>query len=369
MSIRDFCFRLLRLIRRLVLSAFDEAVRRIERAFVDPFARVLYPDRPVAVVSTPASVLARDGTPANLGLYIGRRRRVATCTGLAWFHDRYLATVNLSSSAIHVYRHDQVEDSLVLAQSLDGLPEVKYPDNIACSPDGRLLALTNSTDGKVNLFRLDTESHRIVPEVVATLHCAGDRNPHGIAFSPCSTILAYSTVDEPGVIRLFRIEIDRAAGVRATPFQVIENRFAPMKPKGIDFHPSGRFVAVAYGPNASREPRRSARAFVAIYAFDPVEGLIQTPVSRSDPALRLRCTDDVRCFPNGLRLLVPDQDSDRAFVLAFDPETGGIGRTELQLCNPNAGLSTPHGCAVAPNGRHFGITNYGNDSARIFRLP
>ena len=130
---------------------------------------------PIAAHYTPDSILSN---PPGTALFIGKRSRFATCSGVAWFHGGHIATVNLQGNALHTYRFDTSDGALILVQALVGLRGLDRPENLAFSPDGRLLAITNSKDGAVNLYTVDSTTHRVSTDPTSTIRHDGDVNAH-----------------------------------------------------------------------------------------------------------------------------------------------------------------------------------------------
>lgn len=323
---------------------------------------------PIATQATPGSLLTKP-RPANaVPFFVGGRPRLATCGGVAWFHDRYLATINLLGNAVHTYVLDPARRALTLVQTLVDPPGLVLPENLAFSPDGDLLAITNSIDGAVNLFAVAAESHAIAPAPAVTIGAEDGVNPHGVSFSPCGHFLLYSTVESPGSLRCFRLVRRPRGGLEAMPLQVLPNRFAPLKPKGVAFAPDGRHVVVSYGPNVEKHAHSAGPGFVASFAFDPRTGCSPGPIFVRMQGLGLDCVEDVSVYPDATHIVVNDQAGDRAAVITFDAATGAIGEVAAMLTNPEARLSFPHGNAVSADGRYLAIANYGTDTFNVYAL-
>lgn len=318
---------------------------------------------PLALQYTPDSLLA--GATSHTPLFIGRRQRLATCSGVAWFHDTYVATVNLLGNAFHTYRFDPVAHEFERAQTLVDMHGLTRPENLAFSPDGRWLAITNSEDGAVNVYRVDRETHLIDPVPAAAIKRASDVNAHGVRFSPCSRYLVFTTVDEPGYIRLYRVVTDLPGRVELVSCQDVENRRAPLKPKGIDFSPDGRFIAVCYAANASRG-WRVLRGLVALHRFDSEIDSRVCDVYAGAGRLRLHNPDDVIFLRDGSHLVVTDQARDLAAIVSFDAKTGTLGARSMTLENPAAQLSFPHGAGASADGSYLAIASYGDDKFTVY---
>lgn len=334
---------------------------------------------PILLHTTPHSALARpvDHAPR----IIRERPRRATCSGVAWFHGDCLATIHLVDNALHTYRFDAEARTLTPIQSLVDLDCFAKPENLAFSRDGLLLATTNSRDGAVHVFAVDPETHLVDPQPRATLRTEGDVNAHGVSFSPCSRFLAFTTVDEPGFVRVCRIHRDASGRIDAEVIQSLPNAHAPLKPKGIDFSPDGRFVSICYSPNAARMKKRSIVRFFAgiagtfgdrrgngfLLVHPHAEGRIaRDPIPGAKRRLRLNNPDDVKYFPNRSLLVVTDQAADTATLVQLEERSGALRERVMTLANPPAQLSFPHGIGISEDGRYLAIANYGDDKLAIY---
>ena len=94
---------------------------------------------PILLHTTPDSLLSRP--TAHKPRFIAGRSRLATCSGVAWFHDDHIATINLAGNALHTYRFDSRKGPLIPVQALVGSESFEMPENLAFSPDGRRLAM------------------------------------------------------------------------------------------------------------------------------------------------------------------------------------------------------------------------------------
>jgi 6-phosphogluconolactonase (cycloisomerase 2 family) len=299
--------------------------------------------------------------------YVGPRPRLATCSGATWFHDDFIATVHLLGNALHTYRWDGRRNTLDLVQTEVDLQGLDWPENVSCARDGSMLAINNGRGGAVHLYAIDRDTHLIGPTPLTRIQCTGDANTHGLCFSPCSRFLAFTTVDNPGYIRIHKIERDSHGRVKTTPVQALKNNLFPLKPKGIDFSPDGSFVAVCYAHNVGARPG-STGALLAIYRFSAKSGLGRRPVSSGSVELGLSNPDDLSFFPSGTHIVVSNQDVDTAVIVAIDPTTGALGKRCGTLTNPDAQLSYPHGTAVSRDGKYLAIANYGDDKLAIYAL-
>jgi 6-phosphogluconolactonase (cycloisomerase 2 family) len=323
--------------------------------------------RLVAVQRTPGSLLETEVAAEESPYFIGKRARLATCGGAAWFHDLHIATLNLLGNSVHTYRFDARGRTLAPLEPTVSLQDLHKPENLAFSPDGALLAVTNSV-GTVNIYRVDVRDHSIDPTPVMVIDCGPGTGPHGVCFSPDASMLCFSTVEDKGSLRLFQIARSSVDSIALMPVQALENRFAPLKPKGVAFSPNMRFLVVAYGVNAKEHPHRGRASFIAAHAFS-TEGIVGSdPVQLCGRRLGVRCAEDVNFFPDGSHLLVTDQEADAAVVVNFESRTGAIGDKKSVIENPWAQLSFPHGNSISADGRFVAIANYGDDRLTIFEV-
>ena len=323
---------------------------------------------PIAVWHTPQSVLARARSDAEFPYYVGKRARLATCGGAAWFHGSHLATINLLGNALHTLRFDARERTFTPLQTLAGLEGLARPENLAFSAAGDLLAVTNSLGGGVTLYGVDRESHTIGETPLAAIDRAEPVNPHGVSFSPCGRALLFSTVEHPGSLRCMRLSRRADGGLVLERLQTLVNPYAPLRPKGLAFSPDGRRVAVAYGANAEKRAHRTKAGFLAIYDFDIECGCFSRPRWTSGKGLGVGCAEDVSFLPDASAVVITDQANDSASVVSIDANTGAIGNTKHRLTNPDARISFPHGNGISADGRFLAITNYGNDTLTVYAL-
>jgi hypothetical protein len=161
---------------------------------------------------------------------VAGRKRFATCSGVAWFRGYHLAVVNLYGGHLRVYRFhpsgdgaDRLARLELLHERIEGL---SYPEDVAVSPDGKLLAITHSMsdDLGVSLHQVDAVS--LTPGPAEEVLRRGTRGSafHGVRFSPDSRHVAFTEIGTPGYVEVVRVATTRERTC------VLENRLAPMKP-------------------------------------------------------------------------------------------------------------------------------------------
>lgn len=300
---------------------------------------------------------------------IGGRRRLATCSGVAWFRGYHLAVVNVYGGHLRVYRFHpggEHEGTPRLELLHDMRRGVHCPEDVAVSGDGCLAAVTHSLsdDLGVTLHRLDPVSLEPDPDGENLRHGRLGSAFHGVSFSPDSRHLALCDIGNPGYVEVMHVESRQSACV-------LENRYAPLKPKGIAFSPDGRFFAIAGGFNGRPDGASPAGGFLSIHRFHAAEGVIDgEALARYDgPEEILPCPELAAFLPlsSGKRhtLLLCDQTADAVRTFEFDQDRGSLA----YVGDFATGLSFPHGLAVSADGRFAAITNYGDDTVRIARVP
>jgi hypothetical protein len=299
----------------------------------------------------------------------GRMRR-ATCSGVAWFRDYHLAVVNLYGGHLRVYRfHPGGVVSPARLELLHELSDgIEFPEDVAVSPDGNLLAVSHSLSKEfgVSLFRMDATSLAPIPAREKIRPGAEGVAFHGVSFSPDSRHLVFTEISTPGYIEVVRVA---SATRERTCF--IENRLAPLKPKSVAFSHDGRFAAVTMALNAflgSQAPPTTG--IVSVHRFDAANGVIdaQAVAEFKAPAIDLASMDICKFLPTApgepYRILVVDQGADAITLFEFDAEDRTIAPAGVFA----GGLSFPHGIDVSTDGRFVAMTNYGDDSVCIARL-
>jgi hypothetical protein len=305
---------------------------------------------------------------------LGERKRFATCSGVAWFRGHHLAVVNLYGGHLRVYRFHPGDEATHEPARLALLHEtsegISFPEDVAVSPDGNLLAISHSMsdDHGISIHPLDAMS--LAPGTPGQTIRRG-RAFHCLNFSPDSRHLAFTEVSTPGSVEVIRVA--STAGDRTC---LLANKHAPMKPKGIAFSSDGRFVAI--GRSAPLTPLTVALAVEAaplgamysVYRFDAANGVIS-----ADPVAELTCTNvslgnvEMCTFlPTSpgkpYRILGANQAADTVTEFEFDAE----GRTLSFAGVFAAGMSFPHGIDASADGRFVAVTNYGDDTLRVARV-
>ncbi len=329
---------------------------------------------PISISPHPCKVIdfpTNFQDPSLTPLFAGKNSRVATCSGVCWFHNNeYLAAVSLASSSLQIYSFDPTSLSFTPIQfaSQAAGAQLAYPVSLSVLEDWQLLAVTNSKNGLITLYKIDPLSHQIDPHPIFSFRPSTDVVIHGIRFFSEGKNLAVLSIDHRGRISIFRLEIDRDGKPVFSCTQSIETRFGPLKPKGIDFSADGRFAAICYSVNAGGQPKELPGLLV-IYRFDPLRGMIDPiPVSRKKCDFAFSVPEDIVFYPDSSCLFVTDQDNQTVTVHEFNSEKGTIGTTLFTLKNPEAQMKFPHGLSISSDGKYLAITHLANSTITIHSI-
>lgn len=312
------------------------------------------------------SVLRGTSVADLTPLVVAGRKRLATCAGVAWFRGHHLAAVNLYGGHLRVYRFDPGDkDAPPQLRLLHEMSEgVSYPAGVAASPDGSLLAVAHSMSDRHGISLHPIETPSLMPRPADAMLRVGP-SFHGLSFSPDSRHLAFSDISTPGYVEVARID----SGARTCR---LENLYSPLKIKGLAFSLDGRFIALAWGPNALREGevRASGSLMLAVHCFDSKHGIIAPRAvaelrSANAAPYALECCTILPTRPGRLcRILAADQATDIVPAFDFDAE-----QSSLVSVGPfAAGMWFPHGIDASADGHFVAITNYGDDTLRIARV-
>lgn len=321
---------------------------------------------PIAICYNPNSILTKeDRTSAQ---YVENRSRLSTCTGVAWFSNgKQLISANLLESSFQTYTFDCQTNTVRRAKSWkeSKLTKLAWPENLCFSKNGKWLAVTNSYTGAVNLY--EVRSGRIINPIPIHTISIGDKGLHGIRFSNKGDFLAYVTYESPPKIRIFHIdEINKKLKLTLAYTWLVPT--SEMAPKGIDFSPDDRYLAVCFSKRASSKIE-SRSGLVAIYPFDQETGTFH-PITTSQIGVNegLDVPEDLLFYPDGSCILVSNQGNDSISIHGFSSETGMITSNSVALESPEANLSFPHGISISPDGNYLAVSNYGDDKITIYKI-
>lgn len=318
--------------------------------------------QPICTIYTPDSILscAEKYQP----LFVGDRRRYSTCTGVAWWDHNYLVTVNLYGQKLNSYRFDPLQATCEHIQEVAiEYEDVRFPENLAISPDGGLLAVCcDSAHSGILLYRIDKEQHRIAPNPI--YYVPKNNLVHNVRFTHDGTYIAYACFDDNDALGIYRIQDDSHHLILERVHKK-KNRFYPAKAKAINFTHDNKFIVVAYCFAIGINKTDRMGGTLVSYTFDCSTGMIGDEVSRIKHSF---CTEDIAFAYHDSMLVVSDQAHDMLITYTFDPKTGCLGNIFTTLNNLEARLSFPHGLSVSDNDEYLAVTNYGDDSCNVYAL-
>ena len=341
----------------------------LRRWAVAPIDRVRHRVGPVAVVCELDLLPGRRTSMHHRPLFAGAGRRWATTGSAAWLSDTTLVSVNLVQGSLSVFDFDSSGTTPTLRRRhlYRGIEGVKDPTCLGVSPDRRWLAITNSGHGTVTVLSTDGLADGRQPRVVASARAEGDRNVHEVTFTPDQRHVMWSSIDRPGGLRW--CEFSAADGqVRLGPVHWRDNERSPLKVKGIDIDPDGRFVALSYGINAARRASRHHRGAVEVASFDPATCTVGPVISRLADQIPLACGEDLTYVAGGSLLAVVGHFEDQVLLVHADPVTGRLGGEVGRIGRSAGGLRTPHGVLVSPDQRWLLVASYGDASVKVFEV-
>jgi WD40 repeat protein len=336
-----------------------------------PLDRRRHPFEPSAVVIDTEEEPARMAERGKTALYVGMLRRFATCTGVGWLDTDHVVTAYLLTGSIAVYRSPTQHAAPTQRMWCErGILGGAVPTTLAVNREGTLVAIPFSTSAatpaQVAIARVDVASGCVDLDGATVVPSTGDRNLHGVDFTPDGRFLVWSSIDlRSNGLRIVPLCEPQHTGGPPTvgPATSVVNDTTEVPPKGVAMSPDGRFIALAHGANASFGKRRapSGRLDVRVWS-DGMPGEVVSTVTAD-----MVCPEDVSFHPSGHVIAVTDQIDERAHLFAIDPSTGRVEPTPLATISwAGGGLSAPHACAFSPDGNWLAITNYGDGSLRYF---
>lgn len=294
---------------------------------------------------------------------VAGRKRQATCSDAAWFHDNHLAVANMYGGHLRIYRLH--EDGGGMPNRLELLHEkrgLSLPEGIAVSPDGSLVAASHSLckEYGVSLHPVDRPSLAFGPTEAL---CPGreDCAFHATSFAPDGRHIAYTVIGRALSVEVVRLK-DRVMTCRLDSFP------ASLAPKSVTFSADGRFALIALSFIAdSVDTGKYGGGMISVHRFDAEAGAVE-----ADPVAQYRAsgTDlgflDMAIFlpkssGDTYRILVTDQANDLIPAYLFDALTGTLLPDGVFADN----LSFPHGIDARADGRYVAITAFGDDRVHI----
>ncbi|MDG2381298.1 MAG: SMP-30/gluconolactonase/LRE family protein [Pirellulaceae bacterium] len=311
---------------------------------------------------TENSVLDRPES-ATLPRYMaGGRTRLATCTGVSWFRERYLAVANFYGGHLRIYElHGNLDrgTDLRLEKIHHQDHAFAQPEDCAVSPNGTLAAVTHAPPGKAmtTLHRLDQKTMQVMP-YHQTLRKGAI--PHGITFTPDSRFLIFTEI-LTGSVQVFDVS-QRKAKLNQTFIAPV----SPLTPKSVAISPDGRFAAIVHANEIKKGQESLSGCRFSVYRFDSEMGYIhEDPIAIYTASAGIEsCTFVKQIDDDSYELAACDQGTDQVSFFHLNVKTSSL---ECIECHP--GVSFPHGIDSNPSGTRIAVTCYGDDTLRIFDVP
>lgn len=312
---------------------------------------------------TPDSILEHkeDFRP----LYAGGRLRYATCTGVAWFHDTYIAVLNLYGKKLLTYHFDANTFTFTPLQTINQpAAHLVHAENLAFSPDGSLLAVcSDHPHAGVKLYRVNITTHIIDPHPIFSI--PAKNLVHNVRFTHDGKYLALAGWDNDAAITIHTINSYNPLALTVA-YKKTNNLEA--KSKAICFTQDDRYAVIAYAIRVSSNNQKLGRYIINVHEFNSTNGSLGKLVDSLDEPFCVGNVEDITLLPNDTALVLSDQGRDLLTVHPFDPSTGKIDHHYTFVKNPDAQLSFPHGMAVSQDGAFLAVTNYGDDKLNLYTI-
>lgn len=320
---------------------------------------------PICTVFTPNSILQQKENYSPL--FVGNKKRYATCTGATWFHEDCLAVLNLYGRKIITYKFNDKEKNFDILQEInnnDGAQLVN-PENLSVSPDGTLLAVCfDSPHPGLKIYTIDLTTHLINPTPIFSLPAHG--LIHNVRFSPDGTCLALVGWDTTKSLCIYKI-INKVGNFNLELVHSVKNDSPVLKPKGINFTADSKFVVVCYAPGLDadiNQKNQQSESLLISYEFNNSTKSLGKTISiiKTNSS-----TEDIAFLNNDNAVILSDQGQDRLLIYPFDPQTGSISDNRTLIQNPEGQLNFPHGLGISNNGNYLVVTNYGDDKFNLYQ--
>ncbi len=342
--------------------------KKINYAFILLLSLKVYFCYSFSITESPICTKVAPSRANIYSLCVGNRTRSATLQGITWFHKRYLAITSLPDEALYTYLFDENKKILTPIQEITNEQgaQLGYPEHLSVSPDGTLLAIANSSNSTVNIYSIDPQTHLINPLPAGIFKLSENKTLlHGIKFSSTGSHLAITEITNPGLIRVYRLENMDHDKLNLVLTCTLNNTYAPMKPKAIDFSSDDTYVTIAYACNAGTKQTKSS---LAIHRFDKIKGVID-PNHTYIRQVEISYLEDVKFFSNDAHLIVINQlPNDTAVIYDFDKTAGILSDSFITIKNPVAQLSFPHAVAISYDSKYAAIVNSGSNQCNIYSI-
>ncbi len=315
----------------------------------------------ITTVFTPDSIL--QNKQAYIPLCLGNRWRYGTCSGASWFHDNYLATVNLYGEKIITYKFDEQTKNFNIVQQIQNQSKVylQNPEQLHISPDGTLLATCNTKGPSIiHIFPIDLQTHRINPIPLVTISARG--LIHSLRFSPNSRYFVHASFDNKESLCIYKV-VRGSNGIKMEHLNTYANDFTSLKTKTVNFTQDSKYIIRGYALSINDAKNRPPESLLVVHRFNS-DGSVGEFVSSAKGTFPL---EDMALVQNDSAIIVSDQGNDLLYNYLFNPITGQIGDGQ-PVENTEEQLSFPHGLGISQNGKYLAVTNYGNDSFSVYEL-
>lgn len=323
---------------------------------------------PCCVVFTPNSILHQK--ELYWPLFIGERSRYSTCTGVTWFHENYLAVLNLFGKKINTYQFLPEHNQCIPLQEIthENGAELTHSENLVVSPDGTLLAVCSDVpNAGIKLYLVNTTTHLIEPKPCFML--ITKQLVHNVRFSHDGKYLA--TVEEDSDQALCIYKVIKSNHHPAVALELLHRQKNPFKnfvsPKGVVFSQNNRFIIVAYAPKARRYASNTYHGFVASYHFNEEKGTIAQLAHFTCAGRPGFGYEDIALANNDQDLICSDQYNDAITFYSFNPNTGSLSSTFTCMSGMQTQLTFPHGIGLKKDNTFLAVANYGDDKVTIYK--
>ena len=199
--------------------------------------------KPICSVYTPNSILEHKTNYKPL--FLGpKRKRYATCTGAAWFHEHYLAVLNLYGEKLISYTFDKEKKVFTMLQQIDNEQgaQLSHPEQLAISSDGTLLAISNSRISNIQFYTIDKTTHLIDPKPIFTLPACG--LVHNLRFTADGNYFACGTFDYDEAVRIYKLVRNAGSVHLELVYKEQSDCSKFLRAKGINFTQDNRYAVI-----------------------------------------------------------------------------------------------------------------------------
>jgi len=319
--------------------------------------------KPIYTVHTPNSILNK--TEGHIIQFVGDRPRYSTCTSAAWFHGNYLAILSRLRRKLIIYTFDEATNTCTMAQEIsmqDKAPQP--PEHMAISDDETLLAVCYSRGHAacITIHTIDTDTHLINPVPVFSLPIYGFI--HNVRFTHDGTYLAFASFDKSKSTCVYKI-INNQGNFNLKRVFTMVNHFPLLKQKGINFTQDDKYAVLAYTLDITDSRNHPPQSLIAVHKFNTSNGTLGPTICtvKGDAS-----PEDIAFLHNETAIVISDQAHDRLLIYPFDPKTGNVQPNYTVVQSPQAQLSCPHGLNVSQDGNYLAVTNYGDDTCKLYQI-